>query len=125
MNRKQIIREYNDMLKHEQIRGEVEPNKINAYNCKCGHKTITIDVDKGVTPFYHICEVCGRLATSSFYRVESNTLKPTEEWYRPSIEETLKMNDGMLQHILSGGLRAMRTAPDQRRQSGTDRPGEK
>lgn len=25
-------------------------------------------------------------------------------WYRPTLEQTLKMSDGMIEHILNGGL---------------------
>lgn len=26
------------------------------------------------------------------------------DWYRPTLEQTLKMSDGMIDHILNGGL---------------------
>lgn len=26
------------------------------------------------------------------------------DWYRPSLEDVLKMSDGMIEHVLNGGL---------------------
>lgn len=79
-------------------------NRLNAYRCQsCGHLTVTKDVDAGVTPFMHTCEKCGSMAESSFYRVDPN-LKHTQEWYRPSLKDLLKMSPGMIDHVLQGGL---------------------
>ena len=74
--------------------------------CKCGHITKTKDVDPGVTPFFHTCEKCGSMARSTFYTDIVPDKQPTEEWYRPTLEETLKMTDnpGLVDHILNGGL---------------------
>lgn len=102
---KETTRLYNKMLKS---RNEVEPNKVNCYVCtNCNHITKTIDVDDGVTPFMHTCEECGQLAHSTFYKDIIPQEKPTQEWYRPSLKETLKWrskNTQMLEHILNGGL---------------------
>ncbi len=79
-------------------------NRTNVYTCKNGHLTKTRDIDAGVTPFMHECKTCGEIATSSFYTDTHPELQPVQEWYRPSLEEVLRMSEGMREHILSGGL---------------------
>lgn len=81
-------------------------NRVNCYSCGCGHITKTKDVDAGVTPFMHQCEKCENMATSSFYKDIAPQQLPTEEWYRPTLKQVLKMRtkEGMIEHILSGGL---------------------
>lgn len=70
--------------------------------------TKTIDVDDGVTPYAFTCDYCGNpFATSTMYNDIAPKQKPTHEWYRPSLKETLKWrskNTQMLEHILNGGL---------------------
>ncbi len=82
-------------------------NRVNCYVCqKCLQVTKTIDIDSGVTPFFHTCEHCGADAQSTFYKDVAPHMKPTQEWYRPTLKEVLKMRkkEGMLDHILQGGL---------------------
>lgn len=82
-------------------------NRVNCYVCtKCKHITKTKDIDSGVTPFMHSCEVCGETAHSTFYKDIAPHLQPTQEWYRPTLEQVLKMRkkEGLLDHILQGGL---------------------
>ncbi|WP_321321498.1 hypothetical protein [Labilibaculum sp.] len=82
-------------------------NKVNCYVCEeCQHITKTKDVDPGVTPFMFTCEVCKATATSTFYTDIAQDCKPTIEWYRPSLKETLKLrkDQGTLDHVLRGGL---------------------
>lgn len=107
MSQREVTKKYNEMLQHGEIKGEVKPNRVNCYKCPCGHITKTIDVDKGVTPFMHKCESCGGTATSTFYNDIVPHQEPTEEWFRPTLEAVWKMrkkDDGMLDHILNGGL---------------------
>jgi len=89
-------------------------NRVNCYVCeKCGNVTKTIDVDAGVTPYLILCESCGSdgsvphgsWAKSSFYKDIAPDLKPTLEWYRPSLNEVLNMrSEQQLEHVLRGGL---------------------
>lgn len=79
-------------------------NRTNVYTCKNGHLTKTRDVDPGVTPMFYSCETCGESATSSFYRDTHPELEPTQEWFRPTLEQVLKMDIGMREHVLQGGL---------------------
>lgn len=81
-------------------------NRVNCYACARGHITKTKDVDSGCTPFMLTCEVCGGLAHSTCYNDIAKDQEPTIEWYRPTLEQLLKMREdpGMLEHVLNGGL---------------------
>ena len=108
MNKDEITKKYEELLNdvatnHFYKRIDLT-NRVNCYVCKCGHITKTRDVDAGVTPFQHTCEQCGELAKSTFYRDISPEQTPTEEWYRPTLEQVLNMKEGMIDHVLSGGL---------------------
>lgn len=103
----QIVEQYHKLLEevatHDFYKVDLT-NRLNVYVCdSCRHATVTKDVDAGVTPFMHNCEKCGGTAISRMYRVDPN-LKHTQEWYRPTLEELLKMSPGMIDHILQGGL---------------------
>ena len=108
-SQREITRRYNKLLT------EVETddfqkidltNRVNCYVCKCGHITKTKDVDAGVTPAMHTCEKCNDFAHSTFYTDVAPSQKPTQEWYRPTLKQVLKMrkNEELLEHILKGGL---------------------
>lgn len=107
MSVRECTRRYNKMLKTYE--SKVDPNRVNCYRCdRCDSTTKTIDVDDGVTPLFHQCEYCGNyFARSTAYHDIAPKQKPTQEWYRPSLKETLKWrgkNDSMLKHVLNGGL---------------------
>jgi hypothetical protein len=83
----------------------------NIYTCrKCGGKTVTIDVDEGVTPFMLGCRASGQegdcdgIAESSFYRVADDSPEPQWEWFTPRGEEYHKLNRQMREHVDNGGL---------------------
>lgn len=82
-------------------------NRVNCYVCKkCAYITKTKDVDSGVTPFQIECECCKGPAHSTFYRDLFPHITPTQEWYRPTLDEVMKMRNkpSLLHHVLSGGL---------------------
>lgn len=81
-------------------------NRVNCYRCGCGHITKTKDVAAGVTPMSINCESCKSSAYSSFYSDVAPAQNPTQEWYRPTLEQALKMRNKPweLDHVLSGGL---------------------
>jgi len=79
-------------------------NRINVYTCENGHATKTICVDPGVTPFMHLCDTCGSMARSSFFQDTHPNLEPTQEWFRPTLKQVLKMSEEMREHVLQGGL---------------------
>lgn len=109
-SQREVERQYNRLLKDVETKDFYKidlTNRVNCYVCqKCRHITKTIDVDAGVTPFMHTCESCGDMAQSTFYKDVAPNLKPTQEWYRPSLKQVLKMrsDEGMLDHVLKGGL---------------------
>lgn len=121
MKNKEIEKKYKKLLK------DIETDdfykkinltyRVNCYVCGvCGHITKTIDVDPGVTPFMHNCEKCGQIAHSTFYTDIAPEQEYTEEWYRLSLDEVLQMqNEGLIEHILRGGLNVRRVP--QKRQS--------
>lgn len=83
--------------------------KLNAYICKtCKGKTVTIDIDDGVTPFMLNCratEGCKSWAQSQCYDVDPLEVgKPAFEWYQPSLAEIKKSSPGMIDHAAQGGL---------------------
>jgi hypothetical protein len=82
-------------------------NRVNCYRCQhCGVITKTIDIHAGVTPFIFECMCCGKDAYSTFYTDIAIKIKPSFEWYRPTLEECLKLRKKpyTLDHVLKGGL---------------------
>lgn len=56
--------------------------KINVYNCKNGHQTVTQDRDKCSAQKIIPCPYCRQEARSSFYMCDQQ-LMPTHEFYTP------------------------------------------
>lgn len=109
MTKQHIIKKYNSLMNDVKTKDFYKvdlTNRVNCYVCQtCNHITKTIDVDAGVTPFMHRCESCGEIAYSTFYNDAAPHLKPTQEWYRPTLSEILKIkSESHLDHILKGGL---------------------
>jgi hypothetical protein len=84
--------------------------RINGYRCtkpKCGHITLTVDVDEGVTPFMIGCTKCKADAHSMFYPQKG--LPPpmsavTHEWFKPDDAALKRLDPGTRQHVQMGGL---------------------
>jgi hypothetical protein len=107
--KKEIKKRYNKLLEDVRTKDFYKinlTNRVNCYVCDCKHITKTRDIDAGVTPFLISCERCGGTARSTFYTDIAPEQQPTQEWYRPSLEQLLKIqeNEAMLLHILKGGL---------------------
>lgn len=104
-SQREIKRRYAKMLKGK---SHLDIGNVNCYICdKCDHITKTIDIDDGVTPFLHRCEKCGEFAESTFYNDVIPDKKPTQEWYRPTLEQCMKLrkkDESLLEHVLNGGL---------------------
>lgn len=82
-------------------------NTVDRYVCeKCGALLHTTYKDKGVTPFVITCPMCG--GTMSHSQTFRKEIVPEsieiKNWFRPTLEQTLKMSDGTIEHILNGGL---------------------
>lgn len=98
-----IVKEYGKMI--ERFKDAKEGHYgINCYVCEDNHITKTDSIDQGVIPFVHKCAICGKPAYSTGYRDEAPDKEPEEEWYRPSLEETLKLDRASLDHVMNGGL---------------------
>lgn len=84
--------------------------KRNAYTCqKCKGTIVTVDNDKGTTPFMIECRAkpgCNGDMHSHFYlgSVVSGRLPATFEWRKPTEEEYQKASPGMRAHFDQGGL---------------------
>ncbi len=117
-SQREVERKYNKLLKDVETKEFYKIdliNRVNCYVCSCGHITKTKDVDPGTTPFMHKCEECGQMARSTFYKDIAPELNPTEEWFRPTLKQVLKMrkSEGLLDHVLSGGLIVRRVSKNQ------------
>ena len=116
MSKREIERHYNKLIKDvatkEFYTGIDLTNRVNCYTCqRCKKITKTIDVDAGVTPFIHTCEHCGEMAQSSFYNDIAPHLRPTQQWYRPTLKQCLSMRESLLSHVLQGGLDVRKINP--------------
>ena len=104
-----VVKRYNTLMNDVECNDFYKidlTNRVNCYVCDCGHITKTKDVDAGVTPFMHTCEKCCNLARSTFYNDIIPEQQPTQEWYRPTLKQLLKMrnNIDLFEHVLNGGL---------------------
>lgn len=111
MKKQDIISKYKKLVREiEKMKMYDGRGTIDEYICdKCGNSTYTTYRDKGVTPFVMRCNKCGgdsvhRNTFPSITFDSISTIVEIKEWYRPSLEETLKMKEGMIDHILNGGL---------------------
>lgn len=90
--------------------------RINVYICqRCGTYTVTVDVDKGVTPFMIGCQNgttdCTGDAYSQMYPSGPKPAwipEPQWEWYKPTGEAYDKLSLAMKEHIDNGGLNIRR-----------------
>jgi hypothetical protein len=80
--------------------------KKNIYVCDiCKGHIVTVDRDRGVTPFLVECKAtafCNGLMQSSMYRVFDQNMRADHEWYKPTAPEIVKPH--LQHHIDQGGL---------------------
>lgn len=78
--------------------------RINVYHCRQGHQLVTVDRCAGTTPMAIVCPYCAQASVTMWHRVDQS-LKPSHEWYKPSVEEygQLKTEEGR-KHVRLGGL---------------------
>lgn len=77
----------------------------NLYKCKsCGHSIITTYAVKGVTPFIIKCKGCyGDMVHETTYKSIPETIYAIK-WVRPTLQQTMKLSPGLIEHVLNGGL---------------------
>lgn len=88
--------------------------RINVYTCGiCKGRTVTVDLDEGVTPFLLGCRATGKegdctgTAQSAMYRVPADSPPADWEWYRPDDVELArikKRSRSLAEHVEHGGL---------------------
>jgi hypothetical protein len=108
MRKQDIAKQYYDIVNSiEDAKMYDGRNTVDRYICDmCGCMIHTTYKDKGVTPFTIRCPKCnGTMYHRQTFRKDTvpNWVK-VRNWYRPTLEQTLSMTDGMIQHILKGGL---------------------
>lgn len=82
---------------------------VDVYVCKkCGNRIYTKYEDKGVTPFCIACRNDGCKASACHEYTIPFSLVPQGakilNWYRPSFKEMLTLKEGVIEHVLLGGL---------------------
>lgn len=90
----------------EKVEGIGFKGKKNIYTCdKCKGHVVTVDKDRGVTPFMIECKAtdgCKGMMQSSIYRVFDQEMRADYEWYRPTAPEVVKPH--LQHHVDQGGL---------------------
>lgn len=110
MSKEEITKRYNELVSEiETLRMYDGRGEYNGYECeKCGHVTVTLYADKGVTPFIIRCSKCGGAArheyTSRSQPPARPWYSPVKRWVRPTLEQLLKMSPATIEHVLDGGL---------------------
>ena len=111
MTKKQIKLAYKDMLRRAADNVETSPEQqglTNCYTCKnCHHVDKYYYADSGTTPMVVECTRCKKRGSFSAMMRDLLPLQtPNQEWFRPSLNDTLKMagHKHMLHHVLNGGL---------------------
>lgn len=108
MTREDIEKKYNELVKSIETKRMYDGRgTVDRYTCDtCGHIIYTTYRDKGVTPYTIRCNRCG--GTKYHDKTYDKKTVPGYvmiiDWYRPSLEDVLKMSDGMIEHVLNGGL---------------------
>lgn len=111
MDRKELKRRYDELLADIETAEMFDGRKsgVDVYTCDdCGFQFYTRYKDKGVTPFTVRCHNCthGRAT-------HDDTISPSNaaflgvkihEWVRPTFEQLLKLDKGIIEHVLNGGL---------------------
>lgn len=105
MKKEDIAKKYSEMV------STIEESKIydgrgtyDLYRCeKCANDIITTYADKGVTPFMTICSCGGSLQHEKSFQSVPDYVRVLK-WKRPTLEQTMKLSDGLIEHVLSGGL---------------------
>lgn len=108
MEKQDIVKQYDEIVNSiEDAKIYDGRNTVDRYICDtCGYMIHTTYKDKGVTPFTMGCPKCnGTMYHSQTFKKDTvPDWVEVRNWYRPTLEQVLSMTDGMVQHILNGGL---------------------
>lgn len=102
---KNIVNRYNEMVSTIEDANIYDGRGVyNLYQCdKCDSFKMTLYGDKGVTPFMIGCKCGGMMTHTKTYKSISERVGFIK-WVRPTLEQTLKLPEGMIEHVLNGGL---------------------
>lgn len=106
MNQEEIEKQYNkivtDIEKAAIYDGRGE---YNLYECnKCNNYKVTLYKDKGVTPFIIRCECGGEMMHTKSSKQALPSYVTVHNWVRPTLEQTLRLSQGLRDHVLGFGL---------------------
>ena len=108
MKREHIEKQYSDLVNRiEEMKMYDGRQTVDRYICDtCGHIIYTTYMDKGVTPYTIRCNRCGgtKYHDITYDKKTVPDYVTVLNWYRPPLEDVLKMSDGMIKHVLMGGL---------------------
>lgn len=108
MEREQIEKQYNKLVSEiEEMKMYDGRGTVDRYICDtCGYIMHTTYKDKGVTPFVMQCPECGggMVHRQTFKKDTVPDWVEVKNWYRPTLEQTLDMPKGVIEHVLNGGL---------------------
>ncbi len=108
MTREQIEKKYNKLINEiKEKRMYDGRGTVDRYICDtCGYMMHTTYKDKGVTPFTMSCPKCkGTMYHKKTFKKDTvPDWVEVKNWYRPTLEQTLNMPEGMIEHVLNGGL---------------------
>ena len=77
---------------------------FDLYQCeKCFREKITTYADKGVTPFIIGCSCGGNMQHTKTFKSVPDYIR-VFKWKRPTIDQTIKLPDRQIEHVLNGGL---------------------
>ena len=108
MDKEDVKKRYDERVsKIEEVRMYDGRGAVDRYICDtCGHMMHTTYKDKGVTPFTVRCPKCnGTMYHKKTFRKDTVPgWVDVKNWYRPTLEQTLRMPEHTIEHILNGGL---------------------
>lgn len=111
MNKKELKKQYDELVSDIETAQMFDGrNKgVDIYKCKdCGFVFYTQYKDKGVTPFTVRCRNCEH-GTAIHDKTITEQMASflgvnVHDWVRPTFEQLLKLNEGVQEHVLNGGL---------------------
>ena len=108
MNKEQIEKQYSKLVSGiEEMKMYDGRGTVDRYICDtCGCMMHTTYKDKGVTPFTMRCPKCGGTMyhKRTFIKETVPDWVEVKNWYRPTLEQTLREKQPIIEHILKGGL---------------------
>ena len=108
MNKETIKEKYDKLVSEiEEIKMYDGRGTVDRYICDtCGHMMHTTYKDKGVTPYTMRCPKCNGVMyhKQTFRKDTVPDWVEVKNWYRPTLEQTLREGQSTIEHILNGGL---------------------